>query len=332
MIDLPLVFAVTVAFSVGLYALLDGLDLGIGVLFLLAPSHRERDTMMNSVGPVWDGNETWLVMGGTLLFAAFPLVYAVVLPAFYLPLMVMLLALVFRGVAFEFRFRARRSRILWDWAFSLGSGLAALMQGLMLGAFIDGVPMRDGHFAGSTFSFFGLFELASALGVVAGYALLGATWLIYKTDGTTQTFARAIAPWTLAATLLLIGIISIWTPLAHLRIAQRWFSLPNLFFLCPVPLITGALAFGIWRAIPGRRESLPFLLSVALTMMAFVGLGISLWPYAIPEYVTIWQAAGATDTLIFVAAGTAIILPLTLAYLGYAYWTFRGKVGGGYER
>ncbi len=332
MIDLPVFFALAVAFSVALYALLDGLDLGIGILFLLAPSYRERDAMMNSVGPVWDGNETWLVMGGALLFAAFPLVYAVVLPAFYLPLTVMLFALVFRGVAFEFRFRAHRSRILWDWAFSLGSGLAALMQGLMLGAFIDGVPVRDGQFAGSTFSFLSPFAFASALGVVAGYALLGAAWLIYKTEGTTQAFARAIAPRALTATLLFIAIISIWTPLTHSDIARRWFSLPNILFLCPVPLVTAALAFGIWRAIPAPRDGLPLLLSVALALMAFGGLGISLWPYAIPESVTIWQAAGATDTLIFLGIGTAVIMPITLAYLSYAYWTFRGKIGTGYER
>jgi cytochrome d ubiquinol oxidase subunit II len=256
----------------------------------------------------------------------------VVLPAFYAPLMLMLFALVFRGVAFEFRFRAGRSRIFWDWAFSLGSGLAALMQGLMLGAFIDGVPFRDGHFAGSTFSFFSMFALASALGVVAGYALLGATWLIYKTDGETQAFARAIAPWTLAATLVFIGIVSIWTPLSHPAIAQRWFSLPNILFLWFVPLVTAGLAFGIWRAIPGPRDGLPFLLSILLVLMGYAGLGISLWPYAIPQSVTIWQAAGAPQTLIFLGVGTAIILPVTLAYLGYAYWTFRGKVGVGYER
>jgi cytochrome d ubiquinol oxidase subunit II len=330
MLDLPLIFALIVAFGVGLYALLDGLDLGVGILFLLAPSEDARDAMMNSVGPVWDGNETWLVMSGTVLFAAFPLVYAVVLPAFYVPLMLMLFALVFRGVAFEFRFRARRSRILWDWAFSLGSGVAALMQGLMLGAFIDGVPIRDGQFAGGTFAFFGSFALASALGVVAGYALLGASWLIYKTEGPTQAFARGLAPWALAAVLLFIGIVSIWTPLAHPAIAERWFSLPNILFLWSVPLVTAGLAFGIWRAIPGPRDGLPLLLSILLVLMGYVGLGISLWPYAIPQSVTIWQAAGAPETLRFLGVGIAIILPVTLAYLGYAYWTFRGKVRTGY--
>jgi cytochrome d ubiquinol oxidase subunit II len=318
-LDLPLIFALTVAFSIALYVVLDGFDLGIGILFLLAPSNRERDTMMNSIAPVWDGNETWLVMGGTLLFAAFPVVYAAVLPALYVPLMLMLFALVFRGVAFEFRFRATRSRPLWDWAFSAGSGIAALMQGMMLGAFIDGVPVRDSHFAGATFSFFSIFALASGLGLVAGYALLGATWLIFKTESTTQDFAKRLVPWSLAATLLFIGIVSIWTPFAHPFITERWSSLPNFLFLWPVPFVTAALAFGIWRAVSGKRDWLPFLLSVGLFMSAFIGLAISLWPYAIPYNVTIWQAAGSTDTLAFLAVGTAIILPITLAYLGYAH-------------
>ena len=331
-IDLPLIFALTVAFSIALYVVLDGFDLGIGILFLFAPSDPERDTMMNSIAPVWDGNETWLVMGGTLLFAAFPVVYAAVLPAFYVPLMLMLFALVFRGVAFEFRFRATRSRILWDWAFSAGSGIAGLMQGMMLGAFIDGVPVRDGQFAGTTFSFFSTFALASGFGVVAGYSLLGAGWLIFKTAATTQDFARRVAPLSLAATLLFIAIVSIWTPFAHPYIKDRWFSLPNFLFLWPVPFVTAALALAIWRAVSGKRDYLPFLMSIGLFMIAFAGLGVSLWPYAIPYSVTIQQAAGSVDTLLFLAVGTAIVLPITLAYLGYAHWIFRGKVSAGYER
>lgn len=330
-LDLPLIFAFIVALSVCLYVMLDGFDLGIGILFPFASSDRERDAMMNSIGPVWDGNETWLVMGGTLLFAAFPVVYAAVLPALYAPLMLMLFALIFRGVAFEFRFRATRSRPAWNWAFSLGSGIAALMQGLMLGAFIDGVPIRDGRFAGDTLSFFSAFAAASGFGVVAGYALLGAAWLIYKTEGSTQAFARAAAPWTLAGTLLFIGIVSVWTPFAHPGIAQRWFSLPNFLFLWPVPFVTAALALWLWRSFLGTRDGLPFLLALALFLIAYLGLGISLWPYAIPESVTIWEAAGAPDTLVFLGVGTAIVLPVTIGYLGYAHWMFRGKITGGYE-
>jgi len=329
---LPLAFAFVVAFSVCLYVVLDGLDLGIGILFLFAPSDRDRDTMMNSIGPVWDGNETWLVMGGTLLFAAFPVAYSAALPALYVPLMAMLFALVFRGVAFEFRFRAGRSRLLWDWAFALGSGLAALMQGLMLGAFIDGIPVRAGQFAGTTFSFFSAFTVASGFGVVAGYTLLGATWLIFKTDGTTRNFARAASPSILAATLVFIVIVSIWTPLTHPAIAGRWFSLPNFLFLWPVPFVTGLLALFNWRAMHGERDGLPFLFSIALFLVAYAGLGISIWPYAIPESVTISQAAASADTLQFLGIGTAIVLPITLAYLAYAHWIFRGKTAGGYER
>ena len=330
MLDLPLIFAFTVALSVALYVMLDGFDLGVGILFLHAPSDEARDAMMNSIGPVWDGNETWLVMGGTLLFAAFPVVYAAVLPALYIPLMVMLVALVFRGVAFEFRFRGRRSRKLWDWAFSLGSGVAAFMQGLMLGAFIDGLPVRDGKFIGEPFSFFSWFALASGFGVIAGYGLLGATWLIFRTADSTQAFARRAARAALLATLAFVGIISLWTPLAHPAIAERWFSLPNILFLWPVPFVTLALAVLIWRAIPASPDVRPFLYSIALSLLAYAGLGVSLWPYAIPDSVTIWQAAGAPDTLLFVGAGTAFILPLTLAYLAYAHWVFRGKVEGGY--
>ena len=329
MLDLPVIFAMVVAFSVALYVLQDGFDLGIGILFLHAPGDEERDAMMNSIAPVWDGNETWLVMGGTLLFAAFPVVYALVLPAFYVPLTVMLFALVFRGVAFEFRFRARRRKI-WDWAFALGSGIAALMQGLMLGAFIDGLPVIDGKFSGNAFSFFSPFALASGFGVIAGYALLGATWLIFRTAGSTQQFARVAARWALLATLVFIGIVSLLTPLAHPTIAQRWFSLPNIAFLWPVPFATLALAVLIWRAIPRPPDWQAFAYSVALSLLAYAGLGISLWPYAIPEAVTIWEAAGAPDTLIFVGVGTAIILPLTLGYLAYAHWVFRGKVESGY--
>jgi cytochrome d ubiquinol oxidase subunit II len=327
---LPLVFALIVAFAVGLYVILDGFDLGIGILFPFAPGNGERDTMMNSVGPVWDGNETWLVMGGTLLFAAFPAVYAQVLPAFYIPLMAMLFALVFRGLAFEYRFRATALRRAWDWAFALGSGVAAFMQGVMLGAFIDGVHLADGGFALAPFAFASVFALASGFGVVAGYALLGAAWIIFKTEGTTQAFARRAAPWTLALTLGFVGLISVWTPLAHPAIALRWFSRPNIFFLWPVPLATGALAYGLWRAIPGKRDGLPFLLAVLLFLIAYGGLGISLWPYAVPRALTIWQAAGTTDTLVFLFWGTVFILPLTLGYLGYAHWVFRGKTRGGY--
>jgi cytochrome bd ubiquinol oxidase subunit II len=329
---LPLLLALALAFGVALYVVMDGFDLGVGILFPAAPSHADRDAMMNSLAPIWDGNETWLVLGGTLLIAAFPVAYATLLPAFYVPIVVMLFALIFRGIAFEFRFRARRFRVLWDWSFCLGSALAGFCQGVVLGAFIDGIPVRDGVFAGHTGDFLGAFPVACGLGLVAGYALLGATWLIFKTAGTTSAFGRAATLPSLLVTLAFIALISLWTPLTHDRIAHRWFAWPNIAFLWPVPLVTAMVAYRLWRAISGGREAAPFLLAIALFLLGYLGLGISLWPYAVPYEVTLWQAASSPPTLAFVGIGVAVIVPVTLAYLAYAHWLFRGKVepGSGY--
>jgi len=330
--DLPLLLGLAMAFGVAMYVVMDGFDLGLGILFPLAPSDAARDDMMNSIAPIWDGNETWLVFGGTLLIAAFPLAYATLLPALYVPLMVMLFALVFRGISFEFRFRAQRFRRLWDWAFCGGSAVAAFCQGVSLGAFIDGVPVRGGAFAGGPLDFFSFFAVACGLGLVAGYALLGATWLMLKTAGGTEAFGRRATRPALVLTLAFIALVSLWTPLAHPTIAARWFAWPNIGLLAPVPLATAALAAAIWRSTAGARESLPFIFSILLFLLAFLGLGISLYPFAIPYSVTLWQAASSPPTLVFVGVGTAVILPITLAYLGYAHWVFRGKVrpGSGY--
>ena len=328
-LDLPLLFAVVVAFGVAMYVVMDGFDLGLGVLFTFAPGDADRDAMMNSIAPIWDGNETWLVLGGTLLIGAFPVAYATLLPAFYVPLMVMLFALIFRGIAFEFRFRAQRYRFFWDWAFAGGSALAGFCQGLVLGGFINGVPVAGERFAGDAGSFISGFAVVSGLGVVAGYALLGATWLIMKTAGTTGEFGRRAARPALLVTLAFIAVISLWTPLSHPQIAQRWFSLPNLLFLWPVPFVTALVAWAIWRSIRGTHDALAFVFSIALFLLAFLGLGISLFPYAVPWQVTIWQAASSTPTLEFLGVGVLIILPIIFGYLGYAHWIFRGKVRAG---
>jgi len=284
---------------------------------------------MNSIAPIWDGNETWLVLGGTLLIAAFPVAYATLLPAFYVPLVVMLFALIFRGIAFEFRFRAQRFRFLWDWAFAGGSALAGFCQGLVLGAVIDGVPVEHERFAGGALGFVSGFAVVSGLGVVAGYTLLGATWLILKTGGSTGEFGRRAARPALLVTLAFIAVISVWTPLKHPQIWQRWFSLPNFLFLWPVPFVTALVAWAIWRSIRSSYEWVPFLFSIALFLLALSGLGISLFPYAVPWQVTIWQAASSTPTLEFVGVGVLVILPIILAYLAYAHWIFRGKVRAG---
>ena len=327
-LDLPLLFALVVAFAVAMYVVMDGFDLGIGILFPFAPADADRDMMMNSVAPFWDGNETWLVLGGTLLIGAFPVAYATLLPALYVPVMVMLFALIFRGLAFEYRFRAQRLRRFWDWSFAGGSALAGFCQGLILGAFIDGVPERGA----STFGFLSGFAVVSGLGVPAGYVLLGATWLILRTSGNTAAFGRKAAKPALILTLAFVALISIWTPLAHAEIAARWFSLPNILFLWPVPFVTALVAWMIWRTIPSARESVPFLGSIALFLLALSGLGISLFPYAVPRSITIWQAATSTPTLRFIGIGVLVILPIILTYLGYAHWLFRGKTRGGYAQ
>jgi cytochrome bd ubiquinol oxidase subunit II len=261
---LPVLLGFAVVFSVVMYVVMDGFDLGIGILLPLAPSEDDRIAMINAIAPFWDGNETWLVLGGTFLIAAFPLAYATLLPAFYVPLLTMLFALVFRGVAFEFRFRADRFRPVWDAAFSGGSLLATFCQGVVLGAFIAGIPVADRTFQGGTLDFISAFAVICGLGLIAGYALLGATWLVFKTNGTTAAYGRIAARLALPATLAFIVLVSMWTPIAFPHVAQRWFAWPNIGYLSPVPIVTVLVAYGTWRAIPGPSDRRPFLLGVAL--------------------------------------------------------------------
>lgn len=330
-IDLPLVWAGIIAFGIIMYVVLDGFDLGIGILFPFVRGPADRDAMMNSVAPVWDGNETWMVLGGAALFGAFPLAYALLLSALYMPLIVMLLALIFRGVAFEFRFKAQRSRFLWDWSFAFGSILTTFTQGIALGAFIQGITVADRLYAGAPFDWLTPFTLCIGLGLVVGYATLGCGWLILKTEGELQQrFYKLMLP--LAAVLLFfIALVSLWTPLSHPRIAARWFTLPNLFYLSPVPILVAATAFGLWRAIVKRRERLPLFLSLALFLLGYAGLAISLWPHIVPPDVTIWDAAAPAISQRFMLIGVLILIPVILAYTIYSYWVFRGKVRGGYH-
>ncbi|HEX3864361.1 MAG TPA: cytochrome d ubiquinol oxidase subunit II [Stellaceae bacterium] len=322
---LPVLLGGAVAFGIVMYVAMDGFDLGLGILFPFAPGETERAMMLNSIAPFWDGNETWLVLGGTLLIGAFPLAYATLLPAFYVPLLTMLFALIFRGIAFEFRFRATRFRALWDWAFSGGSMLATFCQGLVLGGFIHGIPVVDRAFAGGPLDCISAFAGACGCGLVAGYGLLGATWLIFKTDGSTAEYGRAAARIALPATMVFIALVSLWTPFAYLRIAARWFAWPNIALLSPVPLVTALVALGLWRSIGSDRDFRPFLLAISLFLLAFLGLGISIWPYAVPYQATLWQAASSPPTLAFVGIGVVVILPVVLFYVAFAHWIFRGK-------
>jgi cytochrome d ubiquinol oxidase subunit II len=326
---LPVVWAAIIGTAVALYVILDGFDLGTGILFPFARTERERDQMMNSIAPFWDGNETWLVLGGGGLWVAFPRAYAVVMPALYLPVIVMLLALVFRGVSFEFRVVAIASKKYWNFAFAAGSTLAGFCQGVILGGLIQGIKVENGAFAGGPFDWATPFAFLCGLGVVAGYALLGATWLAMKTEGEVAERARLHAKALLLGVLAFMAVVSLWTPLAFDRIAARWFSAPNIYFLWPVPLLTALTALLAWRWLDERREVPPFLASIALFLLGYLGLVISVYPYLVPPTLTIWQAAAAPSSQLFMLVGTLILLPIILGYVVFVYWVFRGKVREG---
>ncbi|NIA68403.1 cytochrome d ubiquinol oxidase subunit II [Pelagibius litoralis] len=333
MFDLALIWGLLIALAVLIYVILDGFDLGIGILFPLIKGEQNRDVMMNSVAPVWDGNETWLVLGGGGLFAVFPLAYSVILTSLYAPLIAMLLALIFRGVAFEFRFKDARHKPLWDLAFAGGSILATFCQGVVLGAFIQGIEVQDRAYAGGWFDWLTPFSLFTGFALVVGYALLGAGWLVMKTEGPLQARVYDLMTGLAAGLVFCIGIVSLWTPLLNAEIAGRWFSWPGLLYLSPVPILVLVSALGLYRAIRQRREVLPFVLSLGLFVLSYAGLGLSLYPNIVPPDVTLWQAAAPDKTLGFMLVGAAILLPLILGYTSYAYWVFRGKVrpGDGYH-
>jgi cytochrome d ubiquinol oxidase subunit II len=325
---LPVIWATLIGTAVAMYVILDGFDLGIGILFPFARSESERDQMMSSVAPFWDGNETWLILGGGGLWVAFPRAYAVIMPAFYLPVIVMLLSLVFRGIAFEFR-TVSRSKKLWNFAFVTGSTLAAFAQGVILGALIEGVAVKNGSYAGGALDWATPFGLLCGLGLIAGYGLLGATWLAMKTEGPVAERARTQSKQFLLAVLAFMAVVSVWTPLAEPRIAARWFSLPNFYFLWPVPVVTALVAYAAWYWIGERREVQPFLAAIALFLLGYLGLVVSNFPYLVPPSLTVWDTAAAPASQIFMLIGTLVLLPIILIYIGFIYWLFRGKVREG---
>jgi cytochrome d ubiquinol oxidase subunit II len=319
-IILPLVWAAILAFSVFLYVMLDGFDLGLGALFLIAPSDADRDAMMHSVAPFWDGNETWLVLGGVGLLAAFPLAYSVLLPALYLPITLMLMGLILRGVAFEFRFKEDRRRWIWDWAFAGGSLLAALMQGLILGAFIQGFQVVDRKFVGGSFDWLTPFAILTALALVSGYILLAAGWLLMKGADELRAWAAGVGRVALIATGIFAALVSLWTPLLHQDVADRWFSPANMVMLSPVPLLTAAAAYFLWRSLNEGGRYMPFVLSAALFVLGYTGLAVSLFPFIIPPDVTIWDASSSVDAQLFLLYGTIPILPIIVGYSAYSYY------------
>jgi cytochrome bd ubiquinol oxidase subunit II len=326
--DLPLIWAGVIGVAVAMYVILDGFDLGVGILFPFAKSDRERDQMLTSIAPFWDGNETWLVLGGGGLLVAFPKAYAVIMPALYLPVIVMLLALVFRGVTFEFRGIARRKG-RWNVVFAAASTLTAFCQGIILGGLIQGITVENGEFAGGAFEWATPFAALCGLGVVAGYALLGATWLVMKTDGELATRARAQAKVLLVAVLAFMAVVSLWTPLAFPRIFARWFSVPNILFLWPVPIVTLLVAFAGWKWLDRGPSALPFVAAIVLFLLGYLGLVISTFPYLVPPTLTIWDTAAAPASQLFMLIGTVILLPIILGYTAFIYWVFRGRVRAG---
>ncbi|CUU20965.1 putative Cytochrome bd2 subunit II CDS [Bradyrhizobium sp.] len=329
-IDLPLIWAIIIGFGLMMYVIMDGFDLGIGILFPFIPNRTDRDTMVNTVAPVWDGNETWLVLGAAGLLAAFPLAYSIILTALYLPLIVMLAGLIWRGVAFEFRFKADEAhRPFWDKAFAWGSYIATFCQGVALGSFIDGFEVSRGVFDGGPFDWLRPFSLFTGLGLLVAYALLGCTWLIMKTDGELQRRMTVLAKPAALALIATITIVSIWTPLAHPDVAQRWFSLPNLLFFAPVPLLVLLATILLIRSLSNGYHAAPFMLALCLLFLGYSGLAISLWPNIVPPSISIWQAASPPQSLGFTLVGALFIIPFILIYTSWSYYVFRGKVRAG---
>ena len=326
---LPLIWAAVIGIAVVMYVLLDGFDLGIGILFPFTQNESERDQMTRSIAPYWDGNETWLVLGGAGLFVAFPKAYAVIMPAFYLPVIVMLLALVFRGIAFEFR-HVSRSKTGWNFAFAAGSTLAAFAQGVILGGLIQGVAVRDGAFSGGSFDWATPFAFVCGLSLVAGYGLLGATWLVMKTEGPVAERARAHAKIIVDGGARIHGRRELMDAAHRARASrQRWFSLPNFYFLWPVPVVTALIAYLEWRWLEARRDVPPFLATMALFLLGYLGLVISNFPYLVPPSLTIWDTAAVPASQIFMLLGTLLLLPIVIGYIVFIYWLFRGKVREG---
>ncbi|MCA1178269.1 cytochrome d ubiquinol oxidase subunit II [Pantoea rwandensis] len=327
MIDFSIIWFAIIVFGTLMYIVMDGFDLGIGLLLPFNKDPIERDMMVNTVAPVWDGNETWLVLGGAALFGAFPLAYSVLLDALSIPLTAMLIGLIFRGVAFEFRFKATEEhRPFWDKSFIAGSLLATFSQGVAVGAILNGFPVSGREYAGSAMSWLAPFPLFCGVGLVIAYALLGCTWLIMKTEHDLHRKMSALATPLTVTLLLVVGIISVWTPLTHADIAQRWFSRPNLFWFLPVPLLVVLCSWGIVRAIKREAHYSPFLLTLALIFLGFSGLGISIWPNIVPPSITIWQAASPASSQAFMLVGALLIIPVILGYTFWSYYVFRGKI------
>ena len=330
-LDITLVWAGIIGFGVIMYVLMDGFDLGLGILFPFAPDEASRDVMMNSVAPVWDGNETWLVLGGAGLLGAFPLVYSVFLPALYIGVFLMLAGLIFRGISFEFRFKSHKNRHWWNRAFCWGSMVAAFAQGAVVGAYIQGFPVENRVYVGGAFDWLTPFSVLTGIGLMAGYALLGATWLILKSEGHVQDWAYSITPKLLLGVLVVFGVVSLWTPLISVDVRERWLNQIHLIWIFPI--LAMACAAALYRAVKRRAEGRPFIMALGLFIFTYLGMIASKWPVIVPPNYTIWDAASSPESQVFLLIGTVFVIPIILAYTTWSYWVFRGKVkvGDGYH-
>lgn len=325
-LDYALIWAALISIAVLVYVLLDGFDLGVGILFPFLGGEHHQDMAMNSVAPVWDGNETWLILGGGGLFAVFPLAYAILLPALYAPIIAMLLGLVLRGVAFEYRWRTRRARFLWDWSFNVGSLTATFFQGVILGALVQGIHIADRAYAGGWWDWLTPFSVMTGIALVIGYSLLGSTWLVMKCEGLMQRRAQTIAWITAVLTLIMIAVFALWTPVMQPSYLDRWLSWPSLLLLAPIPLLVIVSWLSLVRGLNDHRDVRPFVSALTMFALSFCVLAVSFYPNILPPSLSIWDAAGPDKSLRFLLVGAVVLLPVILIYTAYAYHTFRGKV------
>jgi cytochrome bd ubiquinol oxidase subunit II len=323
---LPVVWFCIIGFGILMYVLMDGFVLGIGILAPLAQDEAQLDHMMNTAAPIWDGNETWLVLGGAGLLAAFPKAYAIMLSGLYLPVLLMLIALVLRGVSFEFRFKAKTSKHLWAVCFAFGSIGAAFAQGLMLGAIVEGMPLEGGKYLGGPFAWFSPFSMLTATAVVFGYALLGSTWLVLKTEGPLQDMAFTLTRPLVAIVVAFMGLVSTWLPFLSSMVMTNWFESGNFIYLSPVPLLALLNAVLLWRAVMRKADYAPFFLALAFFALGFLGLVVGIWPHLLPPSLTIWEAAAPPSSQGFILVGALIMLPAVLGYTWWSYSVFRGKI------
>ncbi|MGM7318444.1 cytochrome d ubiquinol oxidase subunit II [Idiomarina sp. ST10R2A5] len=324
--DYALIWAILISVAVFAYVALDGFDLGIALLFPWFKKEEDRDVMMNTVAPVWDGNETWLVLGGGGLLAVFPLAYSVLMPALYMPVIAMLLGLIFRGVAFEYRFKTKRAKGIWDLSFIVGSLIAALSQGIMLGAMLQGIQVTDRAYSGGWFDWLTPFSFFCGVAVVIGYMMLGATWLVMKTNGDLQRQSYRAGWYSALLLVACIAFVSLYLPYVDPFIAERWFTYPASVGLWVLPILLVGITLGLLRSLHKKQEGRPYLWGLGLFLLSFAGFAVSIFPYLVPRSITLWQAAAPDNSLKFLLIGAVILLPIIFAYTGYTYWVFRGKV------